>query len=75
LVREGGAAIWEPQPGFASRLLLAAEQAKLSGPRVFDLQIALTAFDAGAEEIWSHDRRFFTVPGLRLRDPIDNRRT
>jgi hypothetical protein len=33
---------------------------------VFDLQIALCAFEGGAREIWSHDARFVTIPGLRL---------
>jgi hypothetical protein len=30
------------------------------------LQIALCAFEGGARELWSHDARFVTVPGLRL---------
>jgi toxin-antitoxin system PIN domain toxin len=70
LIRGGFGAIWEPLPGFHSRLLLAAEQAGVSGARVFDLQIALIASEAGADEIWSHDRGFLSVPGLTLRDPI-----
>ena len=28
------------------------------GPRVFDLQIALTAFDGGATDLWTHGGRF-----------------
>jgi len=70
LIRGGAAAVWEPQPGFHSRLLLAAEQVGVSGARVFDLQIALIASEAGAEQIWSHDRKFLLVPGLVLHDPI-----
>jgi hypothetical protein len=42
----------------------------VSGPRVFDLQIAMAAFEGGATEIWTHDRAFVTVPGLRVRDPL-----
>jgi len=38
----------------------------VSGNRVFDLQIALCAFEGGAREVWSHDARFATIPGLRL---------
>ena len=38
--------------------------------RVFDLQIGLAAFDNGAHELWTHDRRFIRVPGLRVRNPI-----
>jgi hypothetical protein len=32
--------------------------------RIFDLQIALCAFESGARELWSYDARFVTVPGL-----------
>jgi toxin-antitoxin system PIN domain toxin len=70
LVQGGGAAVWMPRPGFDSRLLRAAERIGVSGQRVFDLQIALIALEAGAEEIWSHDHRFRTLPGLELHDPI-----
>ena len=70
LIQGGGASVWEPLPGFNSRLLLAAEQTGVSGARVFDLQIALIASEAGAAQIWSHDRNFLLVPGLKLHDPI-----
>jgi predicted nucleic acid-binding protein len=70
LMHRAGACVWEPRPGFATRLLVASEQVGVSGARVFDLQISLIASEAGAVEIWSHDRRFLTVPGLELRDPI-----
>ena len=33
-------------------------------------EIGLTAFDNGAHELWTHDRRFVRLPGLRVRDPI-----
>jgi len=42
----------------------------VQGPRIFDLQIALTAFENGATEIWTHDRNFLSLPGLRVRDPF-----
>jgi uncharacterized protein len=70
LLRDGGGTVWQPMPGFAERLLRAGEQAGVSGVRIFDLQIALIAAEAGAREIWSHDRAFVTVAGLKLRDPI-----
>ena len=38
--------------------------------RLFDLQIALTAVENGAREIWTHDRNFLSLPGLRVRDPL-----
>jgi hypothetical protein len=69
-----GAAIWLPGPGFGERLLHAAHDLGVSGPRVFDLQIALTAFECGATELWTHDAGFVTVPGLRVYDPIDEHR-
>jgi hypothetical protein len=37
---------------------------------VFDVQIALTAFEGGATDLWTHDTRFVKVPGLRLHDPL-----
>lgn len=65
-----GAEIWVPGRGFGQRLLQVAADLKLSGPRVFDLQIALMAFEGGATEIWSHDAGFISVPGLRVFDPL-----
>lgn len=66
---EAGALIWLPGPGFADRLMQVASDLDVSGPRVFDLQIALTAFEGGATEIWTHDAAFRSVPGLRVSDP------
>lgn len=65
-----GARLWQPGPGFANRLLHAATRGNVRGARVFDLHIALTASEAGAREIWTHDTRFVSVPGLRVRDPL-----
>jgi toxin-antitoxin system PIN domain toxin len=65
-----GAAIWLPGPGFGERLLQAARDLGVAGPRVFDLQIALTAFEGGATEIWTHDTSFVSVPGLRVHHPL-----
>jgi hypothetical protein len=70
LVREGGAHLWLPGPGFGERLLEVAAERNVRGPRVFDLQIALTALDNGAREVWTHDRDFLSVPGLRVHDPL-----
>lgn len=69
LLRAGGA-IWSGGPGSGERLMALAGDLRISGPRIFDLQIALAAFDNGATEIWSHDRSFVTMPGLRLVDPL-----
>lgn len=68
---DAGAQLWQPGPGFANRLLHAATQGNVRGARIFDLHIALTAVEAGAREIWTHDGDFVSVPGLRVRDPLD----
>jgi predicted nucleic acid-binding protein len=67
---EAGAQIWLPGPGFSERLTQAAADLGVSGPRIFDLQIALQAFDGGATEVWTHDARFVRMPGLRIHDPL-----
>ena len=65
-----GARTWLPGEGFADRLLALAGRLGVQGPRVFDLQIALTAFDSGAAELWTHDSHFVALPGLRIHDPL-----
>lgn len=67
---DGGAVWYEPRPGLASRLELLAERMDVCGARIFDLQIALIATEAGATELWTHDRGFVTIPGLRRHDPL-----
>ena len=67
---DAGAQIWLPGSGFGARLLQAAADLNIVGPRVFDLQIALTVFEGGATELWTHDARFVKIPGLRLHDPL-----
>ena len=66
----GGCRVWLPREGIAERLLDAAREHRVFGPRIFDQQIALTALDNGATEIWTHDRHFVAVPGLSLRHPL-----
>ena len=70
LVEDGGARLWRPGPGFGGRLLQVAADQGVEGVRIFDLQIALTAFDNGAVEIWTHDREFSSIPGLTVSDPL-----
>ena len=65
-----GAQVWEPGRGFGARLAQLAVDLDVAGPRVFDLQIALTAFDNGATELWTADARFVKLPGLRLFNPL-----
>lgn len=70
LVDEGGVNIWMPHLGFWQRLLQVAIDLKVQGARLFDLQIALIAFDNGATEIWTHDANFLVIPGLKKYDPL-----
>lgn len=65
-----GAQIWLPGSGFGGRLLQMATDLAVVGARVFDLQIALTAFEGGATDLWTHDANFVRIPGLRLHDPL-----
>jgi hypothetical protein len=39
---------------------------------VFDLQVAITAVENGATEMWTHDAGFIRIPGLRVHDPVDS---
>ncbi len=70
LLVEGPGILWMPREPFWTRLLQLAGDLKVSGPRIFDLQIALTAFDNGAVEIWTHDAAFVSFPGLPVHDPL-----
>ncbi len=73
LLRDGNGQLWLPGPAFAERLFGAAAELRISGPRIFDLQIALIALENGATEIWSHDHGFVSVPGLPVHDPLPRR--
>jgi hypothetical protein len=65
-----GAQIWAPSQALSVRLFRRAAELDVTGPRVFDLQIALTAIDNGVAEIWTHDTKFVQVPGLRVVHPL-----
>jgi len=70
LTEDAGMAVWVPEAGFERRLLQVAHDLRVSGARVFDLQIAVLAVENGATEIWTHDAGFVTLPGLRKLDPL-----
>lgn len=70
LISEGDAQVWLPGPDLVDQLMQLAVELKIAGPRIFDLEIALTAFENGAREIWTHDRNFVAIPGLRVVDPL-----
>lgn len=70
LFSNGPGTVWTPREPFWNRFLQLASDLDVRGVRVFDLQIALTAFDNGATEIWTHDQDFAAFPGLRVHDPL-----
>ena len=70
LIVEGGARVWLAQDGSWERLARLAADLRVLGSRIFDLQIALTAFEDGASEIWTHHRSFIAFPGLLVHDPL-----
>ena len=70
LREDAGMQVFEPRPGFTTRLVDLATTLEVAGPRIFDLQIGLTAWEAGARELWTHDRRFRAPPQLRVVDPL-----
>ena len=57
-------------PGFGQRLLRWATSLKVRGRRIFDLQIAVMALEHGAREIWTDDKNFVSVPGVKVYDPL-----
>lgn len=65
-----GAQVWPAAGGFSLCLRAAAAALGLRGRRIYDLQIALISWDAGAEELWTHDAGFLRLPGLRWVDPL-----
>ena len=67
---EAEAAVWVPGENLWEKLARLAVDLRVQGPRIFDLQIALIAYENGASELWTHDAGFVTIPGLRLYDPL-----
>ncbi len=70
LSADGDMGFFYPGPNFERRLIHLAFDLGVSGARIFDLQIGLTALDAGATELWTHDRNFARLPGLKFHDPL-----
>jgi hypothetical protein len=70
LLEDGNGIIWYPSADFGRQLFQACADLRIVARRIFDLQIALIAFENGATELWSHDKYFVTVPGLRLVNPL-----
>ena len=73
LFSSGGGELWLPCANFSWRLCHIAKDRRITGPRIFDLQVALIAFDNGASQIWTHDKNFISIPGLRVVDPLNSK--
>ncbi|HTZ53299.1 MAG TPA: PIN domain-containing protein [Spirochaetia bacterium] len=70
LLQSAGAVLLPPPAALVPRCLQLAEQLNICGPRIFDLQISLTALESGVDELWTHDAGFVGLPGLQIRDPL-----
>ena len=70
LVETAGAVIFASPAALGPRCLQIAEQLDIRGPRIFDVQVGLSALEGGAHEIWTHDAGFVAFPGLTVRDPL-----
>ena len=71
LITEGHGNLWTPGTGFGQRLMRWAATLKIRGKQIFDLQIAVIALEHGAREVWTHDQHFVSVPGVKVRDPLE----
>jgi predicted nucleic acid-binding protein len=69
-LREAGVEELSAGPAFGPRLVQLAADLRITGARVFDLQIGLSALDCGATQLWTHDRGFVKIPGLVIHDPL-----
>ena len=67
---DAGGEVWSPGTGFPLRLAQLAADLDIRGNRIFDLQIALCAFEGSACELWSRDAKFVVVSGLGLVRPL-----
>lgn len=70
MLTDGEGMIFSPGIEFAFRLMQMARDLKITGTKMFDLQIVLTAVDNGVKELWTHDKAFLKIPGLRINDPL-----
>src|SRR5262245_21724808 len=66
LIAEGRGHIWTPGSGFGERLMRWAASLKVRGRQIFDLQIAVIAYEHGAREIWTHDAHFVSLPAVKV---------
>jgi predicted nucleic acid-binding protein len=70
LLESGKGQIWHPSSGFGLRLANSGSKMGVCGAMIFDLQIAMIALENGCSQIWTHDKAFISIPGLRVVDPL-----
>jgi hypothetical protein len=70
ILEDGKGNVFMPGVDFYQRLMAMAGKLDVHGVRIFDLQIGLVAYDNGANEVWTHDRGFQKIPGMRVVDPL-----
>ncbi len=66
-----GLQVWTPRPDAVRRCLALAAEHHVLGRRIYDVFIAVVARDAGAQQLWTHDARFFELDGLQRVLPLD----
>jgi toxin-antitoxin system PIN domain toxin len=60
-------------PQHWSTLSKLATQAKVQGGAIHDARIAAICLENGVSELWTADRDFSRLPGLRVRNPLVER--
>jgi len=70
IIKSGEGQIWLPGQNFTQRAMRMAVSLNVMGARFFDLQIGLIAMENGAHTIWTHDKNFLKLPGLKIFDPL-----
>ena len=70
LLQDGPLQVLKPGLNFEKKLMQPAQELNIQGVRIFDLQIAVLALEHGAKQLWTHDKNFIKLPGLKVHDPI-----
>ena len=60
-------------PGHVTHLLQTISEGRALGNLAHDAHIAALVREHGVRELWSSDRDFTRFPGVRLRNPFENR--
>ncbi|HVA62475.1 MAG TPA: TA system VapC family ribonuclease toxin [Terriglobales bacterium] len=58
------------RPGHWLQLRRLLAEGRMTGPRVYDARIAAICLEHGVRELWSADRDFSRMAGLRVRNPL-----